>query len=162
MLMSKDAIADVVEVLRTADFSTSRHTRRSSTRCCRSTAASRWTPSPGRGSLQRAGDLQRVGGAAYLHADGEGPHLPPTPGLRRDRAGSAILPAWSRGGTRIAQAGYAAQGDVEAIVNRARAEVFDVVNDRTADDYQPPARSHAWCPGELESISRRGGGPVRS
>ena len=40
-------------------------------------------------------------------------------------------------GTRIAQAGYAAQGDVEAIVNRAQAEVFDVVNDRTADDYQP-------------------------
>ncbi|MGR7000336.1 hypothetical protein ACU686_23555 [Yinghuangia aomiensis] len=44
-------------------------------------------------------------------------------------------------GTRIVQMGYAADGDVDEIVNSAQAEVYAVTEQRTSEDYAPSPTS---------------------
>ncbi|TXH43579.1 MAG: replicative DNA helicase [Actinobacteria bacterium] len=159
MLMSKDAIADVVEVLRTADFYQPAHQTIFDSVLSLYGGGEPVDAVTLAAALQRAGDLQRVGGAAYLHTLTAKVPTAANAGYYAEIVQEkAILRRLVEAGTRIAQAGYAAQGDVEAIVNRAQAEVFDVVNDRTADDYQPLGTLMHGAFEELESISRRGGG----
>lgn len=40
-------------------------------------------------------------------------------------------------GTKITQMGYAADGDVDEIVNSAQAEIYAVTEQRTSEDYLP-------------------------
>jgi replicative DNA helicase len=69
----------------------------------------------------------------------------------------AILRRLVEAGTRIVSMGYGGQGDVDEMVDRAQAEVYDVTDRRTAEDYVPLRDIMGDTLNEIEAISNRGG-----
>ena len=133
MLLSKDAIADVVEVLRSADFYKPAH----------QTIYDAVLDLYGRGEpadavtvsaeLTKRGELGRVGGAPYLHTLISSVPTAANAGYyARIVSERAILRRLVEAGTRIVQMGYADTGEVDDVVDRAQAEVYAVTERRTA------------------------------
>lgn len=158
MLLSKDAIADVVEVLREGDFYRPAH------QVIYGTILDLY----GRGEpadavtvaadLTRIGEIGRVGGAPYLHTLVS---MVPTAAnasyYGRIVREQAILRRLVEAGTRIVSMGYAGTGDVDDVVDRAQAEVYDVTDRRTSEDYAPLSDIMGEALTEIEAISNRGG-----
>ena len=162
MMLSKDAIADVVEVLRSADFYRPAHT----------TIFDAVLDLYGRGepadpimvvdALTNSGEIGRVGGAAYLHTLIS---LVPTAAnaayYARIVAERAILRRLVEAGTRIAAMGYGAangQGrDVDDIVDLAQQAVYDVTERRTGDDFAVLADLLQPTLDEIEAVGSRDG-----
>src|ERR1700743_993203 len=140
MLLSKDAIADVLEKLRRSDFYRPAHQN----------VYDAILDLYGRGEpadavtvaaeLDRRGVLRRIGGAPYLHTLIS---TVPTAANAGYYAGivaeKALLRRLVEAGTRVVQYGYAgAEGaDVAEIVDRAQAEIYDVAERRTTEDFVP-------------------------
>jgi replicative DNA helicase len=158
MLLSKDAIADVVEVLRGHDMYRPAH----------ETIYEAILDLYGRGEpadpvtvaaeLQKRGDLGRVGGAPYLHTLVSSVPTAANAGyyaqIVRERA---VLRRLVEAGTRIVQMGYGGDGEVDDIVDRAQAEVYGVTDRRTSEDYLPLADIMEGTLDEIEAIGSRGG-----
>ena len=72
------------------------------------------------------------------------------PGAHGERA---VLRRLVEAGTRIVQMGYAGDGEVDQIVDRAQAAVYDVTDKRTSEDYLPLSEI---MPGTLEEIDEIG------
>ncbi len=158
MLLSKDAIADVVEVLRGADFYRPGHELIFDVVLDlygRGEPADAITVSA---ELTRAGDLARVGGAPYVHTLVAGVPVAANAGyyagIVREKA---ILRRLIDAGTRIVQFGYAGEGQVDDVVDRAQAEVYSVTDKRTSEDYAPLADLMELTIDELEAIGNRDG-----
>ena len=158
MLLSKDAIADVVEVVREGDFYRPAH----------QTIYSAILDLYGKGEpadavtvaaeLSKNGDIARIGGATYLHTLVS---MVPTAAnggyYGRIVREQAILRRLVEAGTRIVQMGYTGTGDVDDMVDRAQAEVYDVTDRRTSEDYLPLRDIMGEALNEIEAISNRGG-----
>ena len=158
MLLSKDAIADVVEVLRGVDFYRPAH----------ELIFDAVLDLYGRGEpadaitvaneLTRTGDFARVGGAPYLHTLVAGVPVAANAGyyagIVREKA---ILRRLVDAGTKIVQIGYAAEGQVDDVVDQAQAEVYGVTDRRTSEDYAPLADIMELTIDELEAIGNRDG-----
>ncbi|MDO8106206.1 replicative DNA helicase [Isoptericola sp. b441] len=162
MMLSKDAIADVVEQLKGVDFYKPAH----------ELVYEAILDLYGRGEpadavtvaaeLTKRGELGRVGGAPYLHTLIS---MVPTAAnagyyarIVRERA---VLRRLVEAGTRIAQLGYAADGgDVDELVNTAQAEVYAVTEQRTSEDYLPLAEILNGAMEEIEAAGHRGEGMV--
>jgi len=137
MLLSKDAIADCVEGLRGTDFYRPAHELIYDAILDlygRGEPADAITVSD---ELTKRGDLQRIGGQAYLHQLIQAVPTAANAGyyaeIVRERA---VLRRLVEAGTRIVQLGYAqGNGDVEDIVNAAQAEVYAVADKRGGEDY---------------------------
>ncbi len=69
----------------------------------------------------------------------------------------AILRRLVEAGTRITQLAYAGEGDVDALVDRAQAAVYDVTDKRTSEDYLPLREIMPGTLEEIEAIASRGG-----
>ena len=158
MLLSKDAIADVVEVLHGADFYRPAHQVIFD---CILDLYGRGEPADAitvSAELTRAGDLARVGGAPYLHTLVAGVPVAANAGyyagIVREKA---ILRRLIDAGTKIVQIGYAAEGQVDDVVDRAQAEVYAVTDKRTSEDYAPLADIMELTIDELEAIGNRDG-----
>ncbi|WP_413451720.1 replicative DNA helicase [Georgenia phoenicis] len=162
MLLSKDAIADVVEELRGPDFYRPSH----------ELVYDAIIDLYGRGEpadavtvaaeLGKRGELGRVGGAAYLHTLIASVPTAANAGyyarLVRDQA---VLRRLVEAGTRIAQLGYATDGgDVDELVNSAQAEVYAVTEQRTSEDYVPLRDTINLTMEEIENAANRGEGMV--
>ena len=162
MLLSKDAIADVVEVLRPGDFYKPAH----------QTVYDVVLDLYGRGdpadaitvsnALQTRGEIARIGGAPYLHTLLASVPTAANAGyyakIVRERA---ILRRLVEAGTRIVQMGYAADGgEADDLVDRAQAEVYSVTERRTSEDYLPLSAIMEGTLDEIEAISSRGGAMV--
>ncbi len=159
MLLSKDAIADVVESVRGTDFYRPAH----------ETIFDAVVDLYGRGEpadpvtvaaeLQRRGDLARVGGAPYLHTLSASVPIAANAGyyaeIVRDKA---TLRRLVDAGTRIAQWGYSGEGEVDDVVDRSQAEVYGVTDRRTSEDYAPLSEIMESALDEIEAISNRDGG----
>jgi replicative DNA helicase len=159
MLMSKDAIADVVEVLRGGDFYRPAHEQ----------VYNAITELYGRGEpadavtvsdeLGKRGELLRIGGAPYLHTLLASVPIAANAGwyaeIVREKA---ILRRLVDASTRINQMSYAAEGDVDLIVDRAQAEVYAVTERRSAEDYKPLSELMQPTLDEMEAIESRGAG----
>ena len=141
MLLSKDAIADVIESVRGTDFYRPAH----------ETIFDAMVDLYGRGEpvdpvttaaeLQRRGDLVRVGGAPYLHTLSASVPIAANAGYYAEIVREkAILRRLVDAGTRIAQMGYAGEGQVDDVVDRAQAEVYGVTDRRASEDYAPLKR----------------------
>jgi replicative DNA helicase len=161
MLLSKDAIADVVELLRGTDFYRPAHETIYDTVLelyGRGEPADAVTLSA---ELTKRGELTRVGGAPYLHTLVAGVPTAANAGyyaeIVRERA---ILRRLVEAGTRIVQMGYAGEGDVDVVVDRAQAEVFGVSERRSAEDYLPIADLLQGTLDEIEAISGHDGSLV--
>jgi replicative DNA helicase len=162
MMLSKDAIADVVEIVRSVDFYRPAHAAifdvildlygRGEPADAITVAA----------ALNNAGDLVRVGGAAYLHTLLA---LVPTAAnaayYARIVAERAVLRRLVEAGTRIVSMGYgtaAGQGrDVDDIVDLAQQAIYDVTERRSGDDFAILADLLQPALDEIEAVGSRDG-----
>ncbi len=160
MLLSKDAIADVLERLRPGDFYRPAH---QSVYDAILDLYSRGEPADAvtvSAELDRRGLLKRVGGAPYLHTLIS---TVPTAANAGYYAGivaeKALLRRLVEAGTRVVQYGYAgADGaDVADVVDRAQAEIYDVTDGRTSEDFVPLEQLLQPTMDEIDAIASQGG-----
>nr|WP_127573673.1 replicative DNA helicase [Georgenia faecalis] len=162
MLLSKDAIADVVEVLRGQDFYRPAHEMVYDAILDlygRGEPADAVTVSA---ELTKRGEIGRIGGAPYLHTLISSVPTAANAGYyARIVREQAVLRRLVEAGTRIAQLGYATDGgDVDELVNSAQAEVYAVTERRTSEDYVPLRDTINLTMEEIEKASNRGVGMV--
>jgi replicative DNA helicase len=160
MLLSKDAIADVVEVLRPDDFYKPAHQTVYDTILDlygRGEPADAVTVSA---ELQRRGDLIRLGGAPYLHTlIATVPTAANAAYYAEIVAEKAILRRLVQAGTRIVQLGYhgADGAEVNDVVDRAQAAIYDVTERSTSEDYVALEELLQPTMDEIDAIASRGG-----
>ncbi|MET1004386.1 MAG: DnaB-like helicase C-terminal domain-containing protein, partial [Propionibacteriaceae bacterium] len=158
MMMSKDAIADVVEALRGADFYRPAHEQ----------VYDAILDLYGRGEpadaitvaaeLTKRGEIGRVGGAPYLHTLLASVPVAANAGYYAEIVREkGILRRLADASIRIGQMSYAGEGDVDLIVDRAQAEVYSVTERRASEDYKPLSELMQPTLDEMEAISSRGG-----
>jgi replicative DNA helicase len=162
MLLSKDAIADVVEVLRPGDFYRPAH---QAVYDCILDLYGRGEPADPitvSAELERRGELARVGGAPYLHTlIATVPTAANAGYYARIVAEKAILRRLVEAGTRIVQYGYGADnndgGDINEVVDRAQAAIYEVTERRTSEDYVALEELLQPTMDEIDAIASRGG-----
>jgi len=162
MLLSKDAIADVVEILKVGDFYRPAH----------GTIFDAILDLYGRGepadsitiaaALSDAGELARVGGAAYLHTLISSVPTAANAGYyARIVSERAVLRRLIEAGTRIVQLGYgsAAGGgrDVDDLVDLAQQTVYDVTERRVSEDFAVLSDLLQPTLDEIEAVGAQGG-----
>ena len=159
MLLNKDAIADVIEAVRTGDFYRPAH----------QLIFDVIIELYGKGEpadaitvgaeLTKNGDVGRVGGLPYLHTLVSTVPTAANAGYyAKIVAELAILRRLVEAGTRIVQLGYAAEGQaVDDVVDRAQQAIYDVTERRTSDDYTLLEDLMQPTMDELEAIGGRNG-----
>src|SRR5580693_404658 len=159
MLLSKDAISDVIEMIRPTDHYRPAH------QLIHEAILDLY----GRGEpadaitvaneLTRRGEIARVGGGPYLHTLIASVPTAANAGyyarIVRERA---ILRRLVEAGTRIVQFGYAGEADADDLVDRAQAEVYAVTDRRNGEDYHSLSEIMPGALDEIEAIGSRGGG----
>jgi len=159
MLLSKDAIADVVEVLRSGDFYRPAHQSIFDVIVELYGKGEPADPITVAGELTRRGDAARIGGVPYLHTLVSSVPTAANAGYyAKIVAEQAILRRLVEAGTRIVQLGYAAGGgEVDDLVDRAQQTVYDVTERRTSEDYTLLEDLMQPTMDELEAIGGRSG-----
>jgi replicative DNA helicase len=155
MLLSKDAISDVVEILRERDFYRPAHELIYDVIIDlygRGEPADAVTVSA---ELAKRGDIARAGGAPYLHTLISSVPTAANAGyyakIVRERA---IMRRLVEAGTKIVQLGYTVEGDVDEAVDQAQVEVFQVTERRTSEDYVQLSTLLPQALDEIEAISK--------
>ncbi|MHA3024820.1 replicative DNA helicase [Mycobacterium sp. BMJ-28] len=161
MMLSKDAIADVLERMQPGDFYRPAH---QDVAMVILDLYDRGEPADAvtvAAELDRRGQLRRVGGAPYLHTLIS---TVPTAANAGFYAGivaeKALLRRLVEAGTRVVQYGYAgADGaDVHDIVDRAQAEIYDVTDKRRqSEDFVPLEELLQPTMDEIDAIASAGG-----
>jgi replicative DNA helicase len=158
MLMSKDAISDVMEVIRPADHYRPAHQLVHEAILELYGRGEPADPVTVSDLLAKRGELVRVGGGAYLHTLIASVPTAANAGyyarIVRERA---ILRRLVEVGTRIVQLGYAGDGDADELVDRAQAEVYGVTERRVTEDFLPLSEIMPGALDEIEAIGSRGG-----
>ncbi|MDR3081225.1 MAG: replicative DNA helicase [Streptomyces sp.] len=158
MLLSKDAIADVVEILKGRDFYRPAHETVYQAILDLYAKGEPADPITVAAELTKRGEITKVGGPPYLHTLVQ---TVPTAANAEYYAQivheRAVLRRLVEAGTRITQMGYAADGDIDEIVNGAQAEIFAVTEQRTAEDYLPLSEIMEGALDEIEAIGSRSG-----
>ncbi len=157
MMMSKDAIGDVAEVLKGHDF------YRPANEIIFDSILGLY----GRGEpadaitvadeLAKRGELGRAGGHIYLH------DLLATVSIASNASyyaeivrEKAILRRLVEAAMKISQLGYAGQGDVAGIVDAAQQAVYEVAEGKTGEDYEPLSALMEATLDEIEALSSHG------
>jgi replicative DNA helicase len=160
MLLSKDAIADVVEILRPDDFYRPAH---QTVYDCILDLYGRGEPADAvtvSAELQRRGDLIRLGGAPYLHTlIATVPTAANAAYYAEIVSEKAILRRLVQAGTHIVQLGYhgADGAEVAEVVDRAQAAIYAVAERNTSEDYVPLEELLQPTMDEIDAIASRGG-----
>jgi replicative DNA helicase len=160
MMLSKDAIADVIEVLGPGDFYRPAH---QAVYDCILDLYGRGEPADPvtvSAELERRGELGRVGGAPYLHTLIATVPTAANAGYYAEIvAEKAILRRLVEAGTRIVQLGYnGAEGDeIDQVVDRAQAAIYEVTERRTSEDYTSLEELLQPTMDEIDAIASRGG-----
>ena len=159
MLISKDAIADVLEAVRGVDYYRPAH---ESIHDAIIDLYGRGEPADMvtvAGELQRRGELQKIGGAPYLHTLAANVPIAANASYYAEIVREkAILRRLVDAGTKIVQIGYAGEGEVDQIVDAAQAEVYGVTDRRKAEDYAPLSDIMDAVLDEIEAIENREAG----
>src|SRR4051794_34066689 len=161
MLLSKDAIADVVESLQGADFYRPAHQVIFD---CILDLYGRGEPADAitvAAELNRTDQLSKMGGAVYLHTLIQSTPTAANAGYYAAIvAEQAVLRRLVEAGTRVVQLGYGAaggRGDVDDIVDRAQQEIYEVTEKRMSEDYSRLEDILQPTMDELDAIASRGG-----
>ena len=158
MLMSKDAISDVMEVIRPGDHYRPAHQLVHEAILELYGRGEPADPVTVSDLLAKRGELVRVGGGAYLHTLIASVPTAANAGyyarIVRERA---ILRRLVEVGTRIVQLGYAGDGDADELVDRAQAEIYGVTERRVSEDFLPLSEIMPGALDEIEAIGSRGG-----
>ncbi len=158
MLLSKDAVADVVEVVRGRDFYLPKHEVVFEA-VLRLYAHGEPTDVVAvTDELVKTGELQRAGGVEYLHTLTSIVPTAANAGFYAEIvAEKAVLRGLVTAGERIAHLGYAAEGEVTDLVNRAQAEVYDLTNTNEGEDYVPLNIAIDAASDEIDAASHKDG-----
>ncbi len=158
MLLSKDAIADVVEILRTGDFYRPNH----------GVIFDAILDLYGRGepadavtlaaAMHDAGNLARAGGAPYLHTlIASVPTAANAAYYAKIVSERAVLRRLIEAGTRIVQLGYGAGRETDELVDLAQQAVYDVTERRVSEDFAVLAEMLQPTLDEIEAVGAQGG-----
>lgn len=158
MLLSKDAVADVIETVRALDFYIPKHELIFDAIL---TLYSHGEPTDViavTDELTKTGELGRAGGAEYLHTLTS---LVPTAAnagfYANIVAEKAVLRRLVEAGTRIVQMGYASEGEVVDLVNNAQAEIYGVTGGVDSEDFVPLTTAVETAIDEIEAAKGRDG-----
>jgi replicative DNA helicase len=162
MLLSKDAIADVLEILKSHDFYRPVHATVFDTIL---DLYGRGEPADGvtvAAALADGGDLQRIGGVPYLHTLIESvPTAANAAYYARIVSERAVLRRLVEAGTKIVQLGYGTGGnggrDVDDIVDMAQQAVYDVTERRVSEDFAVLADMLQPTLDEIEAVGATNG-----
>ncbi|WP_237221954.1 replicative DNA helicase [Rothia nasimurium] len=160
MMLSKDAIADVVEVIGGgADFYKPAHEMIYEAIIHLYGHGEPADAITVADELTKRGELNRVGGAAYLHSLIAGVPTAANAGFYAEIvAERAMLRRLVEAGTKIVQLGYSGDGEAEALVNAAQAEIYGVSANNTKEDYVPLSEAMNSTVEEIEANGSRDGG----
>ncbi|CAB4598041.1 unannotated protein [freshwater metagenome] len=155
MLLSKDAIADVVEIIRDRDFYRPAHELIYDAIVDLYGRGEPVDPVTVSAELTKRGDIARAGGAPYLHTLISSVPTAANAGyyakIVRERA---ILRRLVEAGTKIVQLGYSTEGEVDDAVDQAQAEVYSVTERRANEDYVQLSTLLPAALDEIEKISQ--------
>jgi replicative DNA helicase len=161
MLLSQEACAEVFENVKGADFYAPKHElifEAIATLFGKGEPIDVITVTD---ELMKQGNLVKAGSADYLHTLTS---IVPTAANASFYAKivqeKATLRRLVEVGTKIAQLGYANEGDVEDLVNEAQSEVYSVGVGNTTEDYVGLSTSIEAAINEIESAQKRGGDMV--
>ncbi|MFG1927557.1 replicative DNA helicase [Cryptosporangium sp. NPDC048952] len=162
MLLSKDAIADVVEILRSNDFYKPAHALVFDTVLDLYGRGEPADPVTVVAALADRAELARVGGAPYVHTlIQQVPTAANAAYYARIVAERAILRRLVEAGTRIVQLGYGSAAgagrEVDDVVDMAQQAIYDVTEKRTSDDYTVLEELLQPTMDEIEAIGATGG-----
>jgi replicative DNA helicase len=158
MLLSKDAIADVVEIVRAGDFYRPAHAIIFEAVLDLYGRGEPADPVMVTAALTNAGTISRVGGMSYVH---DLVHTVPTAAnaayYARIVAERAVLRRLVEAGTKIVQLGYGAGRDVDDVVDLAQQAVYDVTERRVSEDFEALREVLQPTLDEIEAIGAQGG-----
>lgn len=158
MLLSKDAVADVIETLRGADFYVPKHELVFEAILSLYSHGEPTDVVAVTDELIKSGELQRAGGVDYLHSLTS---IVPTAANAGYYASivseRALLRRLVDAGTRIVQMGYSGQGEAVDLVNNAQAEIYGVTGTEAAEDYVPLTLAVDSAIEEIEQARGRDG-----
>jgi replicative DNA helicase len=158
MLLSKDAVADVIELVRGRDFYHPKHEIIFDAILSLYSHGEPTDVITVSEELTKTGMLQRAGGADYLHSIVS---LVPTAAssgyYAQIVADKAVLRRLVEAGTRIANMGYASEGEVTDLVNVAQTEIYQVAGGVEAEDYVPLTEAVTVALDEIEAARGRDG-----
>jgi replicative DNA helicase len=158
MLLSKDAVADVVEVVRGTDFYIPKHEIIYDAILSLYSHGEPTDVIAVTDELTKAGELSRAGGADYLHTlTGLVPTAANAGYYASIVAERALLRRLVEAGTRITQMGYAAEGEVLDLVNNAQAEIYAVTGSTDSEDYVPLTEAVTVAIDEIEAAKHKDG-----
>ena len=160
MLLSKDAVAEVGEILRGVDFYRPAHEVIYD--AIIDLSLSRGEPADPitvANELGRRGELERVGGAPYLHTlSANVPIAANAMYYAEIVKEKAILRRMVTAGTKIVQLGYAGEGEIAGLVDQAQAEVYGLADGSRKEDYVPLSDVMEGVLDEIEASGNREAG----
>ena len=158
MLLSQEAIADVFDAVRGPDFYAPKHEIIYSAIIELFNRGEPTDVITVTDQLSKTGELVRAGGADYLHTLTS---IVPTAANAAFYADivqeKATLRRLIEVGTKIAQMGYTAQGDITELVNQAQSDVYAVSKAGAGEDYVPLFDSIDAAVALMEIAQKRGG-----
>ncbi len=158
MLLSKDAVADVIETVRGIDFYIPKHETIFDAIMALYSHGEPTDVIAVSDELTKTGELTRAGGAEYLHTLTA---LVPTAAnagfYSSIVAEKAVLRRLVEAGTRIVQMGYASEGEVVDLVNNAQAEIYAVTGGVESEDFVPLTEAVTTAIDEIEAAQGRDG-----
>ncbi|MFM2019773.1 MAG: replicative helicase [Actinomycetota bacterium] len=158
MLLSQEAVAEVFEMVSPSDFYAPKHELIFNAVLSLFGKGEPTDVIAVSDELNKQGNLLKAGGADYLHSlTSYVPTAANASYYAKIVADKAILRRLIEAGTRIAQAGYDSQGEVEDLVNQAQAEVYKVVSQTSREDYIGLSDSIEAAIREIETAQQRGG-----
>jgi replicative DNA helicase len=138
MLLSKDAIADVADIVRGVDFYRPAHEVIHDAIIDLYGRGEPADPVTVAAELQRRGELVRIGGAPYLHTLSANVPIAANAAYYAEIVHEkAILRRLVDAGTKIVQLGYAGEGQVDDVVDQAQGEVAKITDKRASVGYAP-------------------------
>ncbi|HEY3687987.1 MAG TPA: replicative DNA helicase [Streptosporangiaceae bacterium] len=161
MMLSKDAISDVVEILNADDFYRPAHQVVFDAIIDLYARGEPVDPVTCAAELTKRSEIQRSGGAPYLHTLISSVPTAANAGyyakIVRERG---ILRRLIEAGTRIVQIGYSVDGEIDEAVDQAQAEIYNVTENRSSEDYRSLSEVMPGALDEIEAIGSRGGAMV--
>lgn len=159
MMLSKDAIADVVEILKGVDFYRPAHEMVFDAILdlfSRSEPADAITVAA---ELERRGELGRVGGPPFLHDLTSSVPTAANAGFYAEIVSElAVRRRLVSAGTKITSIGYTGGRDVVELVNEAQSHIYAVSDGNTSEDYVGLGEVVQDTIDKLEDASRQGPG----
>ena len=161
MLLSKDAVADVIENVRGVDFYIPKHEIIFDAILGLYSHGEPTDVIAVTDELTKSGEIGRAGGAEYLHTlTGLVPTAANAGFYSSIVAEKAVLRRLVEAGTRIVQMGYASEGEVVDLVNNAQAEIYNVTGGVESEDYVPLIDAINTATDEIEAAAGRDGAMV--